>query len=787
MPTHKTKAAISVYQFFLFCAGLSLVLVLSACGKPRHTVEEIPRNPALEGVYRAADGGIVALRPPTDGLTVLFFYSRECPIANFYLPVVNEIVARYGSERIRWAGVCVDPDVTAESQRKHAQDYRISFPVIADPSGELAASVGAKFTPEVVVFDAEGRQIYRGRVDDHYAARGVKATKAKNHDLDNAVKAGLEGKWPAVRETEAIGCPMPEVDPSKETKVTYTEHIAPLIYRSCLECHRPGSIAPFSLETYDQARRRADDLADVTASGFMPPSRIDPKFGQQTKHSLALSDAEIALFAKWAEQGAAEGDPKLMPEKPEFLEGWALGTPDLVLEMSEALVVPPTGPDVMRCFPLHTGLTEDKYVSAIEMQPGNPRVVHHTINYLVRGGAAASRDESDPGPGYDCFGGPGVPILGELGSWGPGTKPDRLPSGVARRLPAGSDVVLHMHYHPNGKEEADRSRIGIHFSKEPVRQSFHWMLMLARDFMIPAGATNYELSVSREVPMDLMVHMVKPHMHLLGKDMTVWFEKPDGTRVDLLRAEPWDFKWQGNHYLEKPVLMPKGSVLRIVGHFDNSSGNPVNPFREKPRDIGPGEETTDEMLTCVFGVTKVGQDLVRDGYEKDIALFASDWEWLPEKSGWMLWAAPTAGPAKLASTESAVRIEFSESADQVDAWKIQAKYRVGIKAGESYEVALKLKSDAPRSLTWAILQNHKPYDHLGPVAEIEPSTEWQTFRKSFTSERGEPDAQIVLAVGGSAVPLDIGEISISTKSPDTEKEALSGPSDPPTVSSKTAE
>ena len=309
-----SKIVTPVHLVFQLCAGLCLVLVLSACGKSRHTVEEIPRNPALEGVYRAADGGIVALRPPTDGLTVLFFYSRECPIANFYLPVVNEIVVRYGTERIRWAGVCVDPDVTAESQRKHAQDYRIAFPVIADPSGELAASVGAKFTPEVMVFDAEGRQIYRGRVDDHYAARGVKAAKPENHDLDNAVKAGLEGKSPEIRETEAIGCPMPEIAPSKETKITYTEHIAPLIYRSCLECHRPGSIAPFSLETYQQARRRADDLADVTASKFMPPSRIDTKFGQQMKHSLALSDAEIALFAKWAEQGAAEGDPKLMPE-----------------------------------------------------------------------------------------------------------------------------------------------------------------------------------------------------------------------------------------------------------------------------------------------------------------------------------------------------------------------------------------------------------------------------------------------------------------------------------------
>jgi hypothetical protein len=787
MPAQKNKIASSVHNLFFLCTGISLALLFSACSKPRHTVEEVPRNPALEGIYRAAEGGIVALRPPTDGLTVLFFYSRECPIANFYLPVVNELVARHGTERIRWAGVCVDPDVTAENQRMHAQDYRIAFPVIADPSGELAASVGAKFTPEVVVFDAQGRQIYRGRIDDHYAARGLKAAKPESHDLDNAVKAGLEGKLPEVRETEAIGCPMPEIAPNKETKITYTEHIAPLIYRSCLECHRPGSIAPFSLETYQQARRRADDLADVTASRFMPPSRLDPKFGQRVQHDISLSDSEIALFEKWAEQGAVEGDPKLMPEKPKFPEGWALGKPDLVLEMPEPFTLPATGRDILRCFPIPTGLTEDQYVSGIEIQPGNSRVVHHLINYIVTSGAGTRKDEADPGPGYDCFGGPGATIIGELGSWGPGIKPDRLPSGLARRLPANSDLILNMHYSPTGKEETDRSRIGIFFSKEPVRQSLHWMLLLPEDFRIPPGASNYELSASREVPMDLMVHMVMPHMHLLGKDMTVWFEKPDGTRVDLLRADPWDFKWQRSYYLMEPVLMPKGSVVRIVGHYDNSSGNPANPFRAEPREIRPGEQTSDEMLACVLGVTKVGQNLVRDGYETDTALFASDWERLPEKSGWLLWAAPAAGPAKLASAVSAVRIEFSESAEQVDAWQIQVKYPVGIRAGENYEVSLKLKADAPRRVTWGVLQNHRPYDHLSPVAEIEPSTEWQTFRKSFTSERGEPDAQIVLAGGGSAVPLDIGEISISTKFPETEKEALPGTSDPSAVSSKTAE
>lgn len=778
----QSKIVTPIHLVLPLCVGLCLVLVLSACSKPRHTVEEIPRNPALEGVFRAADGGILALRPPTDGLTVLFFYSRECPISNFYLPVVNEFVARYGTERIRWAGVCVDPDITQENQRKHSQDYRITFPVIADSSGELAASVGAKFTPEVVVFDAGGRQIYRGRIDDHYAARGVKATKPENHDLDNAVKAGLEGKVPAVRETQAIGCPMPEVDPSKKTKVTYTEHIAPLIYRSCLECHRPGSIAPFSLETYDQARRRADDLADVTASRFMPPSRLDPKFGQRVQHDISLSDAEITLFAKWAEQDAVEGDPKLMPEKPEFLEGWKLGKPDVILEMPEAFTVPSTGSDIYRCFVIPTDFGKDKFVSAVEYLPGSPTAIHHILSYVDTSGEARIRDLSDPQPGYACFGSAGAPVSGELGAAGPGTSSDQLPSGIARVLPAKADIVLQIHYNPTGKPETDRTRIGLHFARNLVESIYLWFPVQNFSFRIPAGAATHEVSASRIIPFDMIALTVMPHMHLLGKEMEVWIEKPDGERVDLLRVRPWDFNWQRSYTLLKPVNIPAGSRVVARARYDNSSHNPVNPHRGRPEDVLYGEQTTDEMCVAMIGAIRPGVEATAEASK---SAFVTLWN-LDNKKEWVVWTAPDAESAEIEQAQDGYRVTMSRDAQKIDLWKVQVKHRATFKKGAIYNVSVSVKADAPRKIAWGVMQSYAPFNHLSEIEVVDLTDEWQSLLLSVKADRDEPNAQIVVAAGASDVSFEIGHLSITTQSPSELQHAAPEPSEPPVEAFKNA-
>jgi peroxiredoxin len=602
-----------------------LVFALTAFGCGQSPTAEPRHLAALNDVFRAADGRAVSPRPPTGGFTVLFFYSADCTISNSAIPSMNELVARFGDERIRWIGVCVDPALDTAAQRDHAIDYAVAFPVIADPRGRLARALDAEMTPEVMVFDEFCCIIYRGRIDDQYAARGVKSAAPRSHELADAVEAALAGRRIVTSVTKAVGCPLPENASEEITPITYTQHIAPILFKHCLECHRTGAIAPFPLETYEQARQRAGDLATVTHDRFMPPWRLDVGFGRPVAHDRSLATDEITTIAGWAKHGAPEGDPKALPQRPAFGEGWLLGPPDLILEMPEAFEVPASGPDIYRCFVIPTSIGLDRHVTAIEFQPGSPRAVHHVMCYIDTSGEAAKLDAADPSPGYACFGGPRARILSDFGAWGPGGNPEQLPTGIGRLLPNKADVVAQIHYHPSGKPEMDRTRIGVHFAKDSIRQSYHWALVQNATFRIPAGATNHEVVASRTIPVDLDVHMVLPHLHLLGKDMAIWIEKPDGNRVDLLRVNPWDFDWQRQYHFATPLFIPKGSKVKLAAHFDNSRSNPRNPGRDHPGDVRYGEGTNDEMCLCVLGVVKHGQDLTRQGEPDDLPAILNDW------------------------------------------------------------------------------------------------------------------------------------------------------------------
>jgi hypothetical protein len=247
------------------------------------------------------------------------------------------------------------------------------------------------------------------------------------------------------------------------------------------------------------------------------------------------------------------------------------------------------------------------------------------LAYVDTTGQGRKRDAADPGLGYACFSGPGVETHGDLGGWAPGNEPSRLPDGVGRALPKGADVIVQVHYHPSGKPESDRPRIGLHFARSPVKQILHWNAAIPPfdeknrrpKLELPAGESNIEVKGSWTTPVDLEAHAVTPHMHLLGRDMTVSVTFPDGRREPLLRIDDWDFAWQNTYYFDKPLALPKGSVVDLVAHFDNSDGNPRNP-NQPPRAVSWGEATTDEMCIAFVGVTKTGQDLTRPGEKDDL-------------------------------------------------------------------------------------------------------------------------------------------------------------------------
>jgi mono/diheme cytochrome c family protein len=383
--------------------------------------------------------------------------------------------------------------------------------------------------------------------------------------------------------------------PAAAAPVTYTRDVAPLLWKNCAGCHHPGEVGPFSLLTYKDAARRANFLRDVTAARRMPPWKAEPGFGPI--HGVRrLSDAEITTLARWAEAGAPEGDPKDLPTPPTFPTGWQLGEPDLVLTMPEPWTVPAGGPDVYRCFVLPLPLDGDKTVAAAEFRAGNRKVVHHAGLFLDDKGQGRKKDRADGKPGYTSFGGPGIVPSGGLGGWTMGAMPHFLPDGTGMVVKQGSDLVLQMHYHPSGKEETDRSQVGLYFTKKPATRFATGLAARDTTLFVPAGARRHHAVARTDpLPADVEALSVSPHAHFLGREFKATATLPDGTTRPLVWIKDWDFHWHEVYHFDKPLKLPKGTVVQIDGWFDNTADNPKNP-NSPPKDMKYGSQLTDEML-----------------------------------------------------------------------------------------------------------------------------------------------------------------------------------------------
>jgi thiol-disulfide isomerase/thioredoxin len=565
---------------------------------------------------RGVDGRRVSVAAPPKGMTVLVFYSSECPISNGYSPILSSLQDSFAAKPVKWIGVCVDPDLTDAEVETHARDFGMKLLIARDRRGAFARKIGAKMTPEAFVIDAGGKIRYHGRIDDQFAARRVRNAAPSDSELKDAITAVLAGKEVKESYVPAVGCPIPE-PVGISSRPTFCKEVAPILQKNCQECHRPGQVGPFALETYEQARKRASDIATVVDDRSMPPWKAAPHIGVAFKDSRTLAEHDIATLVAWAEAGAPEGNRGDLPPRAVFKTDWLLGTPDLVVDTGCDYSVPASGDDIYRCFVVPTNLDKDMHVSAIEYRPGNRRVVHHIIAYVDTSGKARERDQADPGPGYSCFGGPGDPIVGDLGGWAPGNRPSQLPDGIGRSLPKKSDIIIQMHYHPSGKPETDRSTIGIYFARKPVKQILHWTGAANLEMQLPPGEPNVEIKAKWEAPVDVVAFAVMPHMHLLGKDMLMSLKFPDGRAQDLIKIGDWDFNWQYTYYLQQPLELPKGTRLEVTAHFDNSAANPRNP-NKPPKLVTWGEATTDEMCIGFLAVTKKGLDLTRPGERDDL-------------------------------------------------------------------------------------------------------------------------------------------------------------------------
>ncbi len=388
---------------------------------------------------------------------------------------------------------------------------------------------------------------------------------------------------------------------------TFTQHIAPLVYESCTRCHRPGEAGPFPLITYRDVKKRAANLLAVMEERFMPPWHPAPGYGH-FRGELRLSDEQLATFRAWVEAGKPEGPAAAMPALPDFPQGWQLGEPDVVLKTSGAFPVPADGRDIYRNFSLPLDLPEDRWLTAIEVRPGDREVLHHVLVFLDEGQRGRSAEGRDGRPGYR---GRGAARATLVGGWAVGGQPEHLPLGLGIRIPKGSDLTLQSHLHPVGRATEEQTTVGLYFAKEPPQRTVVSVQLPAFfGFMagidIPAGDQDWVLEDQFELPCDVEALTVGGHAHMLCRSMKMRAVLPDGEEVPLLHIPDWDFDWQSRYTFSSAVRLPKGAVVHSELRYDNSEQNPDNP-NVPPKRVRWGRETTDEMGSVTLLVTPVDQ------------------------------------------------------------------------------------------------------------------------------------------------------------------------------------
>lgn len=363
---------------------------------------------------------------------------------------------------------------------------------------------------------------------------------------------------------------------------TFTKDVAPIFFKNCAECHRPGEIAPMSLMNFKEVRPWAKSIREKIVSREMPPWHADPAHGQWS-NDKRMSQKDIDTVVAWTDGGTKEGDPKDMPAAPKFAKGWQIGEPDIVFQMPEEFTVPAEGTVPYMYFTVPSNFTEDKYIAAMEARAGDLSVVHHIVIYI--------RDPKDRSRKQDIG-------SGLLGALSPGNTPFIASPGTAKLIKAGSQIVFQMHYTPSGKVTKDRSIVGLKFSKAPVDKIITTTAAWDARFEIPPNAANHEVRATYKFDEDVDVISFSPHMHLRGKDYKYIAHYPDGRQEVLLSVPRYDFGWQVYYYPVKPIRLPKGSKIETIAHFDNSTRNPVNPDPNKA--VRFGEQTWEEMMNGFF-------------------------------------------------------------------------------------------------------------------------------------------------------------------------------------------
>lgn len=382
-------------------------------------------------------------------------------------------------------------------------------------------------------------------------------------------------------------------------QVTFQRDVLPVLQKNCQSCHRPGEAAPISFLTYKDVRPFAKAIKEAVLTKRMPPWFADPHAGKFA-NDPSLSQTDIDLLARWADTGAKEGNPKDAPVPVQFVQGWNIGEPDLVVALPKPYAVKDAGTIDYTYYVLPLHLKEDTWISAAEVRPGNREVVHHVIAFVRPPGSKWLKDAPLGEPYLPAKGDGGTPVGQWVSAYAPGMPPDRMLPGQGRLIKAGSDVVLQMHYTANGKAATDQTRIGFVFSKSPATERVVTLASANDKFVIPAGDPDHVVKSTITLREDAKLVSLLPHMHLRGKSFMMQAVYPTGETEVLIDVPRYDFNWQLIYRPTEQKLLPKGTKIECTAHFDNSANNKFNP--DPSATVRFGEQSWEEMMIGFFDV-----------------------------------------------------------------------------------------------------------------------------------------------------------------------------------------
>ena len=513
-------------------------------------------------------------------ILIVAFLGVECPLAKLYGPRLQRIADDYADRGVRVLGVDANQHDSLTEIAAYARQHDLRFPLVKDLNNTLADRLGAKRTPEVFVFD-RGRTVrYHGRIDDQYAIGGRSKPSPSREELRAAIDDLLADRAVQTAETEAPGCLIGRVrTPQVAATVTYSKDIAPLLMDRCVECHRSGEIAPFSLTDYAEVSGWAEMIAEVTAERRMPPWHADPRFGHFANENR-LSDGELALIREWVAAGAPEGNPADLPSPRTYTAGWQLARePDRVVAMRDGpFDVKAEGEVRYQYFSVDPDFKEDVWVNAAEIVPGNRAVVHHVIVF------AATENKIDDDDRQ------------MLAAYVPGLRITPLPNGMAKRIAKGSKLVFQVHYTPIGTPQTDITKIGLYFADaQDVTHQVQTISTRTRQFRIEPMKDDQRFTSSPvTAPVDVLLLSMSPHMHLRGKSFRYDMTWPNGKTETLLDVPHFDFNWQTMYRLSEPMAVPRGSKLLAYASYDNSPNNLANP--DPTAAVVWGDQSWEEMM-----------------------------------------------------------------------------------------------------------------------------------------------------------------------------------------------